>query len=314
MTEPAAGRDFDSFYARDVVPWMEEKELERRAVKKRVILRAVPVIVSGLLIISGVTAFFESEDARAVLGFGGVVVVVVGLLCLMPLYTWGNGFAGEFSEKIFSHFGYRYTREVPEGFLDGFMACSLLPSHTRRSLEDHVSGKVNGVAFELAEALLERKVRRKDQDDYDLVFRGLVARYDFPKRFNGRTIIRSDFGKVFNAVSHSGVEGERVRLEDPRFEAAFEVFSSDQDEARYLLTPAFMERLVALGEKTGGSLQAAFDGAQLLLAIDGRRNYFARPSVWRDLREDSHVRGFLEDISFIRDIAETLKLDTQTRV
>jgi len=39
---------------------------------------------------------------------------------------------------------------------------------------------------------------------------------------------------------------KRVGLVDPVFEKIFEAYGTDQVEARYLLTPTFMQRLVRL--------------------------------------------------------------------
>ena len=280
---------------------------------RRALWRALPVIAAGLLAFAVSSQLIESEDARGFALFGSFTVMIFGALMLTSVMTWGRTFAEELSAKIFGHFGYIYSSKAPENFLAPFNQCSLLPGYDRAATEDHVLGEVDGVPFELAEAFLEKKVRRDKRDDYDLVFRGLVARYAFPKRFAGRTIVRDDRG-FLNALGHAGAGGERVHLEDPRFEERFDVFSSDQVEARYLLTPAFMERLVRLADASDGPMQAAFDGNDLLLVIDGRRGYFAQPSPWRDLRQSDHIRSFVEDIAFIREIAETLKLDATTRV
>ena len=279
----------------------------------RALWRALPVIAAGLLAFAVSSEVIESEDARGFALFGSFTVMIFGALMLTSVMTWGRTFAEELSAKIFGHFGYIYSSKAPENFLAPFNQCGLLPGYDRAATEDHVLGEVDGVPFELAEAFLEKKVRRDKRDDYDLVFRGLVARYAFPKRFAGRTIVRGDRG-FLNALGHAGAGGERVHLEDPRFEERFDVFSSDQVEARYLLTPAFMERLVRLADASDGPMQAAFDGNDLLLVIDGRRGYFAQPSPWRDLRQSDHIRSFVEDIAFIREIAETLKLDATTRV
>lgn len=306
--------DFDGFFAREIAPFIEQKEAERKVVLRRAIQRAVPIAVAGLAAFALSSQLIEDEDARGFALFGSIVIVIIGALMLTSVLTWGRKFAEELSAKVFGHFGYVYSPKAPENYLVPFNRCSLLPGYDRESLEDHVLGEVDGVPFELAEAFLEKRVKRDKRDDYDLVFRGLVARYAFPKRFEGRTIVRGDRGSFFNAMSHAGVDGERVHLEDPRFEEMFEVFSSDQVEARYLLTPAFMERLVKLADASDGPMQAAFDGGDLLLAIDGRRGYFAQPSPWKDLRQGNHIRAFVEDIAFIREIAETLKLDAETRV
>lgn len=310
MTEPAP--EFASFYEREIAPFIAEKEAERKRVVRRALSRATPIIAVGLACF-GLSTGLADEDMRILALFGSVIIVIIGLVQFTALSAWGRRFTEELSARIFGHFGYRYAPEAPPDFLEAFERCHLLPGYSRKTLEDHVTGAAHGVPFELAEAFLERRVRRDKRDDYELVFRGLVARYRFPKRFSRRTIIRADQG-IMNALSHGGIPGERVRLEDPRFEKHFEVFSEDQVEARYLLTPAFMERLATLKEITGTPMQAAFERENLLLAIDGRRGYFSQPSVWKDLRGSDHIRRFVEDIALIRGIAETLKLDTETRI
>lgn len=303
---------FDAFYESEIAPFIEAKEAERKLVAKRAFRRAAPIVGAGLAGFAFSTGIAD-EDMRGFALFASAAVIIIGLLQFTALMTWGRQFAEELSAKIFGHFGYRYAPAAPADFLKPFERCHLLPGYSRKTLEDHVTGEAGGVPFELAEAFLERRVKRDKQDDYELVFHGLVARYRFPKRFSGRTILRGDQG-LLNALGHAGVPGERVRLEDPQFEKLFEVFSSDQVEARYLLTPAFMERLVALKQMTGEPIQAAFEGEDLLLAIDGRRGYFSQPAVWKDLRGSDHIRRFVEDIALIRGIAETLKLDAETRV
>lgn len=307
------GADFDGFFAREIAPFIEKKEAERKLVVRRALWRALPVIAAGFLAFAVSSQVIESEDARGFALFGSFTVMIFGALMLTAVMTWGRTFAEELSAKIFGHFGYLYSPKAPENFLAPYRQCGLLPGYDRASTEDHVLGEVDGVPFELAEAFLEKKVRRDKRDEYDLVFRGLVARYAFPKRFAGRTVVRGDRG-FLNAFGPAGAGGERVHLEDPRFEERFDVFSSDQVEARYLLTPAFMERLVRLADASDGPMQAAFDGNDLLLVIDGRRGYFAQPSPWKDLRQSDHIRAFVEDIAFIREIAKTLKLDAATRV
>ncbi|WP_339833892.1 DUF3137 domain-containing protein [uncultured Parvibaculum sp.] len=313
MPAADATSGFDAFFAREIAPWIAEKEVERRAVFRRTVWRAAPIIGTGLVAFAVSAQAIEGEDMRGFALFASVAIMVAGAAMFGSVLLWGRKFAEELSAKIFGHFGYAYSPDVPADFLEPFNRCHLLPGYSRKSLEDHVRGEAGGVPFELAEAFLERKVRRDKRDEYDLVFRGIVARYRFPKRFSGRTVLRADQG-LLNALGHSGVSGERVRLEDPRFEKLFEVFSSDQVEARYLLTPAFMERMTALAETTAAPLQAAFEGGELLIAIDGRRGYFAQPSPWRDLGRGDHIRAFVEDIELIGDIAATLKLDTQTAV
>ena len=69
------------------------------------------------------------------------------------------------------------------------------------------------------------------------------------------TIIRRDMGKV-NPKAVQGLK--RVGFASSQFEGLFEVYSDDQVEARYLITPDFMERLIAFSDDyLGRNVQCA---------------------------------------------------------
>ena len=76
-----------------------------------------------------------------------------------------------------------------------------------------------------------------------------------------------------------------VRLEDAAFEKKYEVYSSDQIEARALLTPAFMERFVALASRSGFALPGALaEGNRLVVALPkslGTGDLFEPPVYWK---------------------------------
>ena len=58
-------------------------------------------------------------------------------------------------------------------------------------------------------------------------------------------------------------------MADPRFEDAFTVWSNDQVEARYLVHPEYMERLVAVEQAfAGDNLRALFREGQLLIVLE----------------------------------------------
>ena len=61
---------------------------------------------------------------------------------------------------------------------------------------------------------------------------------DFHKDFKGKTTILRD--RLFKLRFGES----RVKMENPDFENTFDVYSTDQVEARYLITPFMMERLL----------------------------------------------------------------------
>ena len=64
--------------------------------------------------------------------------------------------------------------------------------------------------------------------------------------FNSHTIVQQDRGKVANWLTKDPKATQKVELENTYFEQAFEVFSTDQVLARYILTPVMMEQILAL--------------------------------------------------------------------
>jgi Protein of unknown function (DUF3137) len=102
---------------------------------------------------------------------------------------------------------------------------------------------------------------------------------------------------------------EPVRLEDPRFEGRFEAYSDDQIEARALLTPAFMERFMALASSSGGySLPGALaEGNRLVVALPKRagRDLFEPPPYWQPAGGDV-LLTLEEDIRSVLTMADTV--------
>lgn len=70
------------------------------------------------------------------------------------------------------------------------------------------------------------------------------------KEFANGTVVESIFIKSMQ---------QNVKLEDPVFEREWEVYATDQIEARYILTPALMERMLEIKRRFGGkSIEFSF--------------------------------------------------------
>jgi hypothetical protein len=100
---------------------------------------------------------------------------------------------------------------------------------------------------------------------------------------------------MFN-VFGSGEGLKRVGLEDPKFEKVFEVYGSDQVEARYLVHPVLMERLLDLEASFHGQkLRCAFEYGDLLIAVEGG-NLFEPGDLFKPLPDPARARRIVEEI------------------
>ena len=110
-------------------------------------------------------------------------------------------------------------------------------------------------------------------DDTRRGFQGVIISLPHHSNFQGVTIIRRDMGRL----NPKKIEGlKRVGFASSEFERIFEVYSDDQVEARYLITPDLMERLISFSDDyLGRNLQCAFirDKFHITVDIDDRFDF-----------------------------------------
>ena len=105
----------------------------------------------------------------------------------------------------------------------------------------------------------------------------------------------------------------KIKLEDIVFDKYYTTYSEDQVEARYLLTPSFMERFKNL-EKAYGSkdIRCAFFDDQIMFAISTNKDLFEIGSLYHPLSDSRQVETFYNEITAIFDIIDELKLNEKT--
>lgn len=115
-------------------------------------------------------------------------------------------------------------------------------------------------------------------------------------------------------IQNSDEPLNKVTLEDPRFCNKFNAYSSDQVEARYLLTTAFIERFQNLQTAFGTNkakcsfLKSSFDD-EVIIAISTKKNLFELGSIFKSLRNPESINGFYNELSSIYNMVGYFKLD-----
>ncbi len=311
LDEAMAGLPPDFAFFRDrfdsqVRPKLAARENDRIAAVKRQQMFTIYAVIATLAVAGGVYAIFHEFMGMffgAVLGFG---VYAYGS---MPLNKLGKETKLMLVEPVSSEFGMAYDMAPgapPEIYR--LKELGLVPGWDRASFEDRLAGerKTDGIEktqFVFFEAHLEEKRTTTDskgntRTTWVTVFRGQCLIAQFHKPFQGVTKVFRDAG-AFNFLAKLGKGYPRVKLEDPEFEKAFEVYGSDQIEARFILTPDFMERLLKL-EKTfeGKKLRCAFAGGEMLLAVEGK-NLLEPGSMHRRMDDLGRVHEMLHDFAAI---------------
>lgn len=110
-------------------------------------------------------------------------------------------------------------------------------------------------------------------------------------------------------------EFEDVFLEDPLFTSKFKLCSTDQIEARYIFTTAFINRFMKIAEKFNYKLHAIFINNNVYILIDTGRGFQLKQKNWFEIpffkscSDAQNYQDFLNDFSRLLGIVETLKLN-----
>jgi hypothetical protein len=298
MTDDAL-EQFDPLFDRVIAPALAPYEAERQAVLRR-FWRG---IVGGLIVgaaISIVLAVLNSDpDPEGMVWTTVFVGVLFAGFSYMPVHRFEKRCKTRALTDLAGALDMTYAAEGfdPPAF-ERMKALKLIDSNfSSSSFEDLFGGVRAGAAFQLYEADLTRRSGKTTV----VVFRGQILRIAFPKRFLGTTVVNRNSQRWFPP---RGLE--RVGLESSQFERIFEVFGDDQVEARFLVHPSFMERLMALETAMAGkNLRCAFDGGDLLVAVEGA-DLFEVVDVFRPLPDREKTKRGVEELRAVLGLIDAI--------
>ena len=278
--------EFRSFAEKELAPTLASMEKGRSAshgmFKTSTIVAVAFVVIMMVLTFTGVLNFSSQTSVLYfIIGF----VVFGFLLSFISMQQAKKKMAGaedytQLKSKIFSrvvHYISPDFQYIEKGHIGlGDLLSSFLFRQERYDLTggDQIVGHYNGVPFQSCNlALTYRPTVRKENESDQVAFYGnyFVARS--PKTFEHPIVIhpvKSFFGtlKDNDIAAYLNTGGERIRLEDPEFQKMFEVYCDDQITARYVLTPAFMERLKKLNERYKGQVYIAINTDNIVIATN----------------------------------------------
>ena len=103
-------------------------------------------------------------------------------------------------------------------------------------------------------------------------------------------------------------DGELVKLENPEFEEHFVVYSTDQQEARYILSSQIMERILWFKQKTDQRIYMSFRKKHVYVGISGGNDRF-EPSLFQTLLRNELFEQYITDIELVLGLVEDLNLN-----
>ncbi len=133
--------------------------------------------------------------------------------------------------------------------------------------------------------------------------------------FNGHTAVLHNKTSFLDST-HQQLKGlKRVKVPAPEFERAFDAYGTDQVEARYLLDPAMMERLLAIyNEFSGQGMAVAFYRNRVLILISTLYNLFEPDGLYTPAGCHHSILRVKKEFEYVLSLIDRLKLYDPQRV
>ncbi|MDR6786005.1 hypothetical protein ABIE26_004525 [Pedobacter africanus] len=301
---------------------LAELEEERKAVLA-LKTKSYLFIAGGILLSAG--GFFSGFVIPGVVA--GAALLIAGFIFLGKSNTKFGYYRHGFKQRVVAMALKEIDESLQIDYATGLSEADFIYSRLftmepdRYSSEDQIWGTAGKTKFSFSELHAEYKTvtqtKNGRQEHWHTILKGIVFNADFNKHFNGLTVVRpKDIGTALGAwvakampiFSTSG--RELVQLENPDFEKEFVTYSTDQVEARYILTPALMERLCALNARCSYTISVSFIGSGVFIAFPLNKDYF-EPPLRKSLLDPAFLNEDMEIIRFMYGIIQDLDLNTR---
>ena len=274
--------------------------------KERVSKLKTSLCISTILVLIGILFGILKFNARTYTTSDGKIIL--GLLVLAITIFWAT--KKEFENKIKTLimptvckcFGNLRWSCGSYKLSTIFSSTKLFDNYDFISYDDIFTGDFKDVNFEIIEA----KFTKGSGKSKSTIFDGVIIKLDMNKTFNGRTVIRP------NTLLHSSPSPilKHTELEDVDFEKRFDVFTDDEVEARYLITPSFMERLNEMQVAfKADKVSCAFYNKYLFVALQTPEDLFSICSLFKRVDDPKQFFTMFEEILSIIKLIDHFKLD-----
>lgn len=300
--------DFDSL-AQKLTPTLQVLEGKRKELLKKgcsegaryaALFLIVGVIILIILKLEGI--------------FAPIVIAVISVIIFFTCVNNKSRTVSSFyKEEVVNEVIHAFCPDAtftPDSGIDEsvFENCGLFISPDRYHAEDLIEGCLGKTSFVCSEVHAEERRTRSTKNGVQHywvdIFKGFLFIADFHKDFQGETtILRNSLFKLKMGAS-------RVKMESPEFEKVFDVFSTDQIEARYLITPSMMERMLKLDNNFKKGVTISFRNSTILVAIPDSKNRF-EADVWSSLNDMNLLKSDFAVLQSLLAIVDELNLNTR---
>lgn len=301
--------ELTDFYYNDLYPALQKLEKERRNLKHRIIFFAITSTAVFTAIAYALKSYYEF-----------IIFIYIALMALLYKFMIKD-YTHEFKISVIKPLVHAIDKTMlyssqthVSDYL--FEHSKLFDEADKLIGNDYVKGMIDGINIQFSDIHAQNKDQdSKGKESWNTVFQGLFIVADFNKHFYGETIVLPDsaqnsFGDVIGHFlqSKNAARDELVKMDNPEFEKEFVVYSSDQIEARYILSHSMMEKLLSFKNKSAHPIYISFIETHIYMAISYGKDLF-EPSIFHSLLDYKVAMEYVKTLHLAIGIVEELKLN-----
>lgn len=320
-TTQQARLKFQKLFYEKLSPYLKKKDLKRQVefkqarkvknISKLGLFLTTPALILGIANVIYQQITFMQDGDPFIAFFCAFPVFILFIASLAVYINYGNWkkkkFEAEIKKEImpkvcktFGNFSWCDTLSKEDTEI--FRKSKIIGYWQKVKADDIFFGSYRGVDFSLYDAIFTSE----DKDNHTVIkFDGLIAKFKFNKKFSGTTIIRPDNS------SHKSPYKELhySEFEDVNFEKKYDVFTDDDVEARYLITPSFMERLNNLKASFEAKyVNVSFYQEYLILGISVKKDLFSICDLDKPLDDKDQFFEMFREIYSVLQFVSHFKL------
>lgn len=288
---------------------IEELEKLRKKAKYSLIL---PGMIGVTL---GVTIFYCNQHIYFGLASIFIGLILTLLLSKKPSEKYKLAFKEVYVLKalktIFTRLRYEPLNGIPKNVIYN---TGMIKMGHRYSSNDLVIAMYKNIKIIQADVHIEeRRERRNSKGNRETywvtLFKGKWMIFDFNKNFKANIQVKQ---KGFNNSKITNWWNEekfkKVEMEDQEFNKNFTIYTQNEHDAFYVLTPSLMEKIKNLTKSMNGKMMFCFIDNKLHVGFSNGIDSF-EPNIFKEIDEEKIIESLTKDIKVVTSFVDELDLD-----
>ncbi|MBQ9292811.1 MAG: DUF3137 domain-containing protein [Campylobacter sp.] len=173
---------------------------------------------------------------------------------------------------------------------------------------DLIQGEIDGVKIKFSDVYFKKVILTLDREfiKNETMFKGILFIADFNKFFKSRLVVLDKFDEFAKC------QYKKIVMDNIEFNKTFTTHGYNEINARYILTPVLMEKILKLRKTFAKRLNICFLQNKIYIYIYVGRDSFEELDYYKPIiGENSIVEEYKKEIMQFIDIVKDLKLNSK---